>query len=103
LAGVVFDSVVGAGEVVVCAPVAVVVPVVARAPPEPSAAGAMPVIAPAPSAPVTIVAPRSFEMFIWIEPPRGLLCFLGAPMAVSATELRGEIVEPPAENSVRRS
>ena|ERR1700751_1160933 len=64
--GVVFEGELGDGVVVVCAPVAVgavlVVPLVAV--PGLPAAVAIPVIAPAPSAPATIVAPRAFEMFI---------------------------------------
>ena len=63
----VFDGEVGVG-VVVCAFVAVVLAAAPLVPlpevPELPAAVAMPVIAPAPRAPATIVAPRSFEMFI---------------------------------------
>jgi hypothetical protein len=68
--GVVFEGELGEGAVV-AAPVApAAVPVVPLEElPELPAAVAMPVTAPAPSAPATIVAPRSFETLISVGPP----------------------------------
>jgi hypothetical protein len=62
--GVVFGGELGEGVVVVWAPDAVVLVVPVPDVLELPAAVAMPVTAPAPSAPATIVAPRSFETFI---------------------------------------
>jgi hypothetical protein len=62
--GAVFEGELGAGVVVVGAPVAIVLVVPLLDVLELPAAVAMPVTAPAPRAPATIVAPRSFEMFI---------------------------------------
>jgi hypothetical protein len=62
--GAVFEGELGGGVVVVGAPVAVVLVVPLLGVLELPAAVAMPATAPAPRAPATIVAPRSFEMFI---------------------------------------
>jgi hypothetical protein len=69
LAGVVFDGVGGDGDGDVRAPAVLLLAVALLVLPELPAAVAMPAIAPAPRAPVTIAAPRSFEMFISIGPP----------------------------------